>query len=267
MTIFVKLYTLILLSVFSIKSVLATPSFCGNFFDKIDRYFTASHLISFDTGKRRKAIEKVLKTYTPEDAEDAFITALPKSKDVLFGYKDLFEALLEVGGKEEAQSTLIRFYKDYPKKNYGYQFDYFFNRDLIINVLRESENLSAATIQFLDEISEAEFQKAFSSFFEEAKLLIDITVLENLENSAEGTMQFLNQISDVAIADRNFLRYRGNLTVTIGKLGRKLQKQTQLDLLVLLGYTRTRDAAIKVLRNLENPSEEISPYLSQILQK
>ena len=104
-----------------------------------------------------------------EEAKDMYIKVLEKkaSYPLMVGSISIMKDFLEVGG-EDAQFFLRKLYKRL-LHGFGSPDSYLTNTNInlsnIEGVLRELENPSADTIQFLYEISEAEFREVKISVF------------------------------------------------------------------------------------------------------
>jgi len=139
-----KLLFIVLLSVFTIESTLASPKWCRDSISKIGiRNTLTAYKMSRSSSRLENMKEKVLKTQEPEVAEAIFTQALKKSPDPS-NRRALIEALTTVAGKE-TQLALINLFNSE---------DMNFVRTAIIKTLLDIEKPLDEVFPVMIEISE-----------------------------------------------------------------------------------------------------------------
>lgn len=280
-----KLYLLILFSVFSIESALASPDWCLKIFPKIGNFLTVSKLTSSSPLKREKAITDTLTTYEPEVAESLLLQAVlktQKKQDFLEtdnARKSLFRALKNVAGIKTQLVLIDLFDSANP-----------FVKQEIVEVLSSLESSSSELFEFMIRVLEEE--SSFSSavlaveFFKNKKedtvveFYKKLLLIEKKISYFESIQQdIIFQIIDTLkpeVAESLFLeslpkvqnfQYKEQLIYALVHVA---GEKTQIAFAELLESKSIqiffKNTIITASEHLENPSPELLQAVTQILE-
>ena len=289
-----KLLFLILLSVFTIESALASPnplSWCSKIFPKIGNSLTLSKLTSSSKSKREKMIRKVLETHEPAVAESLLLQALSKISEMKAQnprvrsseiHEDLIYAL-KIVATDKTQLALIELFKS---KNISSSV-----QDHIIQFFLTIENplpqLFESIAQKLKNESEYPYrtQETLIQFFRvqtgtgtqvtesyrQLLLSLDKLFLKTQDIVIEQTLK----TQEPAVAESLLLqtlskaRYSNTQRKLIKALKKVAGNKTQSALVDLynseqINYFVQKDI-IKVFLSIEKPVDEVFPIMIQVL--
>jgi len=283
-----KLLFIVLLSVFTIESTLASPKWCRDSLSKIGirntlTAYKMSH--TWSSSRLENMIEKVLKTQEPAVAEAIFIQALKKSP-YPSNRRALIEALTTVTGKE-TQLALINLFNS-EDMNYV--------RTAIIKTLSKIDNpldelfnfmiqiLSKQTIYFRKDVLKFLENKKGPQVTEGYKQLLVISndlmghyhqeslmkqILETQEPEVAEDI-FLHALP-IEIVQNSHLQNQENFIKSLEILTKKQPqagKRAQFTLVNLYNSINTisliKHAIIKTLLDIEKPLDEVFPVMIEI---
>lgn len=275
-----KLYVLILFSVFSIESALASPDWCFNFFRKkmkLNNFVFA--LTSSKPSERNKVITTMLSTQ--KDTETVLLQTLPKIRDPSIK-TELIDVLVTVAGIK-AQSELIKLSKS--------ERAHFLVRNHSIYALNNLKNPSntvfQAIPQIIEKISDITLKSSALRFFEnkEGKQVVEgFTKLLLLEDKLPETIQkevikkiletqkpqVAESIFREALINIQSIWLQVELVKSLKEVGGSLEIRTQSELVRLFNSEdielEVKKPIIKVLSKTEGPSDETIQLMTQILE-
>lgn len=290
-----KLSFLILSIVLSIESALAIPKKCDDFFSELEVLNLASaHIL-----KIVKVIEKMIKTHTPQEAQAKLREALSNTQEDDLILRNELTTFLKIVDGNLMQSALSLLKNEKVSLE-----DKIMALDSLKFIENLSDEIIQTVIQVLEENSDMNLQRLAFSFLEtkrvlspeskekimntlklqEIALFLEHVLLEDQNtidsskrNEAIEKIIKTQKPQEAEIILRKTLlnvqnsSSRENLIHALLKIEGGLTLQTQLTLIELFESKDTHEivkhATIKVLSEIENPSEAIDQLMIRISEE